>query len=276
MPYSDQRLLSRKYEPRGLETLGEDIAEGTAEQSQSGRETRLGQVTRIQGIAGCHDGGMRSLPAAHLLHLRRTPAQSLISYRPMSLLPTEDAPLVTVTTHNTYNSSSLSPSGVSPSPLDQFRKWFKEAQDDPSVVEPEAMSLSTATKAGVPSSRIVLLKQVDDKGFVLYTNYTSRKSNELKENPHAALAFYWKEVHRQVRVVGRAEMVDRRESEEYFRSRPVGSRVGAWASRQSTVVGETEVHDRFVALEAKFNVVGSVDGDVPLPNFWGGWRIIPE
>lgn len=183
---------------------------------------------------------------------------------------------VRVTTHNQYNSTPLSPLSVAPSPIDQFTSWFTEAQQDPSVIEPETMALSTATAAGIPSVRIVLLKSVDSRGFVLYTNYTSRKSKELKENPHAALAFHWKEIQRQVRVVGRVELVDRAESEEYFKSRPVGSRVGAWASKQSSVVEDNEVQSRYSKLEEKFGVGAESGADsVPLPEFWGGWRIIP-
>lgn len=181
-----------------------------------------------------------------------------------------------IVSHRQYNPpESLSPTSVLPSPLDQFRKWFTEVQGK--VDEPEAMSLSTATAKGVPSSRFVLLKQADKKGFVFYTNYTSRKSLELEENPYAALAFYWKAVHRQVRVIGRVEKVSREESEEYFTSRPVGSRLGAWASDQSKAVGETEVHDKLEQVKAKFGVTeGTENAQVPLPDHWGGWRVIPE
>ncbi|KAF8895545.1 pyridoxamine 5'-phosphate oxidase [Infundibulicybe gibba] len=165
-----------------------------------------------------------------------------------------------------YTSDQLSPSNVAPSPLDQFRSC-----------EPEAMCLSTATTSGIPSARIVLLKQVDARGFVFFTNYTSRKSGELSENPHAALAFYWREVHRSVRVVGRVEKVSREESAEYYNSRPLGSRLGAWASRQSTVVGEGEVGDRLQKLQIRFGVQeGNQEAAVPPPDFWGGWRIIPD
>ena len=187
-----------------------------------------------------------------------------------------------VTTRSTYQSNdTLSPSTVLPSPIDQFKTWFKSAQEDPDVFEPETMTLATASADGTPSARVVLLKSVDENGFVLYTNYTSRKSKELKANPRAALTFYWREQHRQVRVVGRAEMVDRRESEEYFQSRPVGSRIGAWASRQSTVVAEGAVQERFTKLEEHFGVKGPIGGssdgaNIPLPEFWGGWRIVPQ
>lgn len=187
-------------------------------------------------------------------------------------------PILAVTTHHQYDSpTTLAPNVVLPSPLDQFREWFKAAEDNPSVIEPEAMTFSTATASGIPSSRIVLLKRVDEKGFVIFTNYSSRKSREIKENPRAALTFYWKEIHRQVRVIGRVEMVDRLESEAYFKSRPIGSRIGAYASKQSTVVDEGEVQGRFHALEERFGIKGGDENvDIPLPEFWGGWRVIPE
>ncbi|KAH8113530.1 pyridoxamine 5'-phosphate oxidase [Phellopilus nigrolimitatus] len=188
--------------------------------------------------------------------------------------PTSDK--IRVLSHTQYHAADqLSPSSVLPSPLDQFRKWFTEAQER--VSEPEAMSVSTATAAGVPSSRFVLLKQVDRTGFVFFTNYSSRKSREIAENPVAALALYWPEMHRQVRVVGRVEKVSTEESEEYFSGRPLGSRVGAWASPQSSVVAEGEMAKRYKEAEERFEVKdGKTQSDVPLPEFWGGWRVIPN
>ncbi len=176
---------------------------------------------------------------------------------------------IQIVAHEQYSPpESLSPADVDPCPLAQFRSWFTAVQG--AVREPEAMTVSTATAAGVPSARIVLLKQVDARGFVFYTNYTSRKSRELAENPRAALAFYWREVHKQVRVVGRVERVSREESDAYFHSRPAGSQLGAWASRQSTVVADGEVQARAEQLKERFGE------DVPYPEFWGGWRIVPE
>jgi pyridoxamine-phosphate oxidase len=172
--------------------------------------------------------------------------------------------------HQYITKDHISPLTVAPSPLDQFRTWFKEAVDGGVVQEPEAMSLSTATPSGIPSARIVLFKQLDPHGFVFFTNYTSRKSQELLRNPNAALVFYWREVHRSVRVLGRVEKVSKEESEEYYHSRPVGSQLGAWASRQSTVVEEGEVNARLHKLEERFGA------DVPLPEFWGGWRVVPK
>ncbi|KAJ3568755.1 hypothetical protein NP233_g5506 [Leucocoprinus birnbaumii] len=170
----------------------------------------------------------------------------------------------------------LTPSTAQPSPIDQFRRWFQEAVDN-GVQEPEAMSLSTATPNGIPSARIVLFKQVDSRGFVFYTNYTSRKSRELLDNPHAALVFYWREMHRSVRIVGKVEKLSKEESSEYFQSRPVGSRLGAWASKQSSVIGEHDLEERLEKLQNKFGVKeGDKEGQVPTPDFWGGWRVIPS
>lgn len=193
-----------------------------------------------------------------------------------------DAPVATapaklqVTSRTQYDTlESLTPSSVAPSPLEQFHIWFTAAQGV--VREPEAMALSTCTPAGVPSVRIVLFKQLDARGFVFYTNYTSRKSRELAANPHAALAFYWREISRQVRVVGRVERVSPEETAEYFRSRPVGSRLGAWASRQSAVVRQGEVAERLEEVKRRFGADDQAqDADVPVPEFWGGWRVIPE
>ena len=190
----------------------------------------------------------------------------------------EKADKLLVKSHNQYESSeSLAPYNVKPSPIDQFRVWFKDALDGGKVREPEAMALSTASAAGVPSTRFVLLKQVDSKGFVFFTNYDSRKGRELSENPHASLAIYWGEIHRQIRVVGRAERVSREESEAYFKSRPLGSRLGAWASPQSTVVGDGQVARLFEETRLRFGVGDDTkDADIPLPEHWGGWRIIPK
>ncbi|KAF7298867.1 Pyridoxamine 5-phosphate oxidase [Mycena indigotica] len=174
--------------------------------------------------------------------------------------------------HTQYNDvQHLTPSTVQPSPLDQFRTWFAAAAAA-NVHEPEAMSLSTCTPDGLPSARIVLFKQIDARGFVFFTNYTSRKSAELLANPNAALVFYWREVSRQVRITGRVEKVSKEESEQYFNGRPLGSRLGAWASPQSSVVTEDEVQKRLEEVKARFGDAN----DIPLPDFWGGWRVIPS
>ncbi|KAF5345524.1 hypothetical protein D9758_012011 [Tetrapyrgos nigripes] len=195
--------------------------------------------------------------------------RSLFSMDKVISEPTPDE--IKVLSHRQYETSNiLSPGTVLPSPLDQFHLWFKEAVDDGQVQEPEAMSLSTATPSGIPSVRIVLFKHLDSRGFIFYTNYTSRKSKELLENPNAALVFYWREIHRSVRVVGKVEKVSQEESKEYFKSRPVGSQLGAWASKQSTVIGENDLATRLKEVEEKFG------DNPPTPDFWGGWRIVPN
>ncbi|CAE6505917.1 unnamed protein product [Rhizoctonia solani] len=193
----------------------------------------------------------------------------------------DDPEKLRVTSHAQYKSPSrLSPSSVLPNPIDQFKEWFKAAslphpdQPQKSVVqEPEAMALSTCVE-GIPSTRFVLLKQADPRGFVFYTNYESRKSRELHANPYASIAFYWREVYRQVRVVGKIEKVTASESDEYFASRPVGSRMGAWASPQSSVVQEGELDKRLAEVEKRFE--GPDGSNIPRPEFWGGWRIVPH
>jgi pyridoxamine-phosphate oxidase len=179
--------------------------------------------------------------------------------------------------HTQYHTEgSLSPSNVAPNPLEQFRIWFTEASAK--VSEPEVMTLSTATASGIPSARTVLFKQVDSTGFVFFTNYMSRKSKELLENPNAALVFYWKELHKQVRVLGRVEKLSKEENEEYFRTRPVGSRLGAWASKQSTVIEEGEIEQRLEKYRQRFDVNKGEpsSAQIPVPDFWGGWRVVPQ
>ncbi|KAJ3782540.1 hypothetical protein GGU10DRAFT_297701 [Lentinula aff. detonsa] len=195
----------------------------------------------------------------------------------MDLVISEPSPSkIQVLPHNQYQTlDSLTPSTVSASPLDQFHIWFKQVVEDGVVHEPEAISLSTATPSGVPSARMVLFKQLDERGFIFYTNYTSRKSKEMEANPYAAIVFYWREVHRSVRVIGKVEKVSRKESEAYFNTRPKGSQLGAWASRQSQVVKEGEVRERLKKLEERFGSAGDGDANIPTPDFWGGWRIIP-
>ncbi|CAE6472629.1 unnamed protein product [Rhizoctonia solani] len=197
-------------------------------------------------------------------------------------IPASEPEKLRVTSHDQYHSPSrLSPSSVLPNPIDQFKEWLKAASsphpDQPQktvVHEPEAMALSTCSPEGIPSTRFVLLRQADPQGFVFYTNYESRKSKELRANPYASIAFYWREVHRQVRVVGKIEKVDASESDEYFASRPTGSRIGAWASPQSSVLQEGELDIRLADVEKRFG--GPEGTNVPRPDFWGGWRIVPH
>jgi pyridoxamine 5'-phosphate oxidase len=134
------------------------------------------------------------------------------------------------------------------------------------------MTVATTTPDGRPSARIVLLKEVDERGFVFFTNYGSRKGQELDANPRAALVFHWNLLQRQVRVEGRIERTSKEESEAYFHSRPRGSQIGAWASRQSqSLASRAELVEQVATMEARFP-----DGEVPLPEFWGGYRVIPE
>lgn len=157
-------------------------------------------------------------------------------------------------------------------PIVQFEKWFKEAQAVDNK-EPNAMTLATSTADGRPSARIVLLKEVSDAGFVFYTNYTSRKAQDLETNPQCALTFYWSDLERQVRVEGQARHVTQAESEAYFRTRPKGSQLGAWASHQSKVVASRDVLDAKLSdLESKY----AGQEDIPLPEFWGGYRVVPD
>ncbi len=170
-----------------------------------------------------------------------------------------------------YALASLAERDVDPDPIRQFERWFADAVSA-RVPEPNAMTLSTATRDGVPSARIVLLKGVDADGFVFYTDYRSRKGAELAENPLAALTFLWKEIERQVRITGAVSRVSTQESEAYFRTRPPGSRLGAWASHQSSVIASREQLDaRLREVTERF-----ADGDVPLPPHWGGFRISPD
>lgn len=158
-----------------------------------------------------------------------------------------------------------------PDPITQFLEWFEEAKKLP-VNEPAAVTLATCTKDGRPSARMVLLKGVDEAGFVFYTNLASRKGRELAENPHVALCFYWDALKQQVRVEGRVEPVTPAEADAYFQSRARDSRIGAWASKQSQPLEHTGALVKRVAeYTAKFGV-----GDVPRPEFWSGFRLKPE
>jgi pyridoxamine 5'-phosphate oxidase len=171
-----------------------------------------------------------------------------------------------------YKRDKLDETHCDSDPIRQFAKWFVEARAS-ALPEPNAMTLSTATADGRPSGRIVLLKQFDEDGFVFYTNYNSRKSDELAANPHAALTFYWAELERSVRVEGTVEKVGRETSERYFARRPKGSKLGAWVSKQSQVVaGREPIEKRLGELEAEY----AGTDEVPAPGFWGGFRVLPE
>jgi pyridoxamine 5'-phosphate oxidase len=170
-----------------------------------------------------------------------------------------------------YAGAGLSESQVDPDPIRQFRAWLDQALAA-NLPEPNAMTLATATPDGRPSARIVLLKAFGPDGFTFHTNYEGRKGRELEINPRAALVFYWAELERQVRIEGTVERLPADESDAYFRSRPHGSQLGAWASPQSRVVAGRE------ALEQQLQeVVRRFQGqEVPRPPFWGGFRVSPE
>lgn len=172
-----------------------------------------------------------------------------------------------------YRSEDFTERDLSPDPMDQFARWFCQVASGGVLHEPNAMVVSTATPDGRPSSRTVLLKQYDDRGFVFFTNYGSRKGRELAANPYVSLLFPWHPMARQVIVTGTASRVSREETVGYFRTRPHGSQLGAWASEQSTVIGSREeLIERYEELAARYP-----EGEkVPAPPNWGGIRVLPE
>jgi pyridoxamine 5'-phosphate oxidase len=169
-----------------------------------------------------------------------------------------------------YTIAGLTENELDPNPFKQFRKWLNQALEA-GLPEPTAMTLATATKDGKPSARMVLLKHVGEEGFVFFTNYESLKGRELLRNPAAALVFYWVELERQVRIIGTAKKVSREESEQYFRTRPIGSQLAAWASKQSEILqNRREIERRVLELEAQYT-----NKEIPAPPLWGGFRIRP-
>jgi pyridoxamine 5'-phosphate oxidase len=170
-----------------------------------------------------------------------------------------------------YAREALGEADVDADPVVQFGRWFEQAEQA-GLLEPTAMTLATATPDGRPSARMVLLRGFDERGFCFYTNYESRKGTELAANPRAALVFWWGELERQVRIEGTVSATSREESEAYFHSRPPGSQLSAAASPQSRVIEGRAVLERRVAELA----TGSSDGQVPLPEFWGGYRLAHE
>ena len=155
------------------------------------------------------------------------------------------------------------------SPIEQFSLWFSQAVDA-EIIEPTAMSLATADDS--ISIRTVLLKYFDEKGFVFFTNYESKKSRQIQKNPQAAILFPWLALERQVKIIGRVEKISNLESLKYFSSRPKDSQVGAWASEQSARISSRAVLiEQFASMKKKFT-----KGDIPLPDFWGGYRVVPQ
>jgi pyridoxamine 5'-phosphate oxidase len=170
-----------------------------------------------------------------------------------------------------YKSGELLESNIQQSPFEQFQVWFNDALGG-KILEPNAMTLATCDH-NKPSARIVLLKGVDARGFVFFTNYQSRKGNDIENNPHAALLFFWDALERQIRIEGVVERIDRENTEIYFKSRPKDSRIGALASPQSTVIENREV------LEQKMNALKeqySNNDEIPVPPYWGGYRLVPH
>lgn len=170
-----------------------------------------------------------------------------------------------------YQLQSLEEDQVSADPLIQFKKWWDEVLES-QVVEANAMTLATATKMGKPSARIVLLKGLSESGFIFFTNYESHKGIEMAENPQASLVFFWKEMERQVRVEGQVEKVGASESDEYFKSRPEGSKIGAWASPQSKVIPSRDVLEKNV-MDTSEKFAGK---EIERPDHWGGYILKPK
>lgn len=169
-----------------------------------------------------------------------------------------------------YDRGALLEADLAADPLTQFRRWLVDAITE-GVVEPNAMVLSTVDADGMPSARSVLLKEVDPRGFAFYTNLRSRKGRDLEATRRAACVFPWLPLHRQVVVAGEAVEVAREEAAAYFASRPHGSQIGAWSSRQSQVIP-----DRAVLEDRAADMLERFADEVPLPDFWGGWIIVPE
>lgn len=169
-----------------------------------------------------------------------------------------------------YRSASLSENDVDSNPILQFKKWFQDAVSS-QLCEPNVMTLATSDRFGKPTARIVLLKGIDEDGFVFYTNYESKKGRDLVENPQAALVFFWPELERQVRIEGVVSKVSEQTSSEYFHSRPIGSQLGAMASPQSKVISDRESLERKVEqLTTQY-----ADQEIPRPLHWGGYLVEP-
>ena len=171
---------------------------------------------------------------------------------------------------NEYKQGSLDRADLCPTPFVQFAQWFQQANNS-EVLEVNAMQLATASLTGRPSVRTVLMKGFDEQGFVFYTNYESQKAREIAENPQVSALFFWKELERQVEITGKVEKIAPADSLKYFLSRPQSSQLGAWVSQQSSIIESRAVlEQKLVGMQQKF-----AQGDIPLPDFWGGFRIIP-
>jgi pyridoxamine 5'-phosphate oxidase len=188
----------------------------------------------------------------------------------MDTLLEKDTRMTLAELRQNYSLGGLSEADAGDDPFALFRAWFDQAVAA-AVPEPNAFILATADSRGIPSARIILLKALDDRGFTFFTNYDSRKAGEMAANPHVAIVFPWHAIERQVRVEGAIEKVTAAESDEYFASRPLGSRLGAWASPQSVVIPDRAfLERRHAELMAQYP-----DGRVPRPPYWGGYRVLP-
>ena len=169
-----------------------------------------------------------------------------------------------------YKDKGLEKEDLNADPIIQFKSWFEDAKKSEPI--PTAMSLSTVNNNGEPTLRTVLLKLFDKKGFVFFTNYKSRKADHITDNPNVAVLFNWVALERQVTITGVAEKIKTKESKKYFMSRPRGSQLGAWVSDQSSVLSSRKILElKLEEIKRKFS-----DGEIPLPDFWGGYRIIPK
>lgn len=170
-----------------------------------------------------------------------------------------------------YAQAGLERSTLAADPFQQFSLWFQQAMNA-DVMEPNAMQVATVSAGGKPTLRTVLLKSYDENGFVFYTNYHSQKSQQIAENPQVALLLFWKELERQVEITGRAEKVSTLDSLRYFTTRPRGSQLGAWVSAQSSIITSRKLLElKLDEMKRKFSA-----GEIPLPDFWGGYRIVPD
>jgi pyridoxamine 5'-phosphate oxidase len=169
-----------------------------------------------------------------------------------------------------YAMKPLHRAALDPNPFRQFDTWFEEARQAESM-DPNAMSIATVATNGQPSIRTVLLKYFDEDGFVFYTNLGSRKADEIDGNDRVALLFYWHELHRQVKIVGKAERISAADNIRYFMRRPRDSQIGAWVSHQSSIISSRSIlENKFAEIKQKF-----ANGEIPLPSFWGGYRVVP-
>lgn len=194
----------------------------------------------------------------------------------MSKHPEDDKPIIFAPETYQYDKDTLDESQLAADPIDQFTKWFNEAKADPREKLPEAITFaSSELPSGKVSTRILLFKELDHRGFTIYSNWkTSGKARDIASNPHAGVNFFWRDLQRQVRVEGTTEFVSREMSERYFGTRPRGSKIGAWSSEQSHELKSRQELEELVAANTK-RFEGVADADIPCPDYWGGLRVVP-